>query len=89
MTLQRKNKKEPEALFFYLSKFTDIKEVSYNICILNKGGENMEEFIKDPGGSKVISDPGTGIGIFDPGPGGGYTTDPGGGWRKEPGGLRK
>ncbi len=78
MTLQRKNKKEPEALFFYLSKFTDIKEVSYNICILNKGGENMEEFTKDPGGHRV-ADPGVGW-HNEPGGGGLKNNTDSGGW---------
>lgn len=62
---------------FCKRKFTDIKEVSYNICIVNKGGENMGEFTKDPGGHKV-TDPGVG---WRNEPGGG------GGWRhnEEPG----
>lgn len=69
---------------FCKRKFTDIKEVSYNICILNKGGGNMEEFTKDPGGHRVAdpgvgwhNDPGGGMGMYDPGAGGGYIKDPG------------
>lgn len=65
---------------FCKRKFTDIKEVSYNICIVNKGGENMGEFPKDPGGHRVTD---SGVGWHNEPGGGGwkYNEDPGTGWK--------
>ncbi len=57
-------------------------------CII-KGDNEVNSYIKDPGGSKIISDPGGtgggplsygpggGMGMYDPGVGSGYMKDPG------------
>ncbi|MBR9738605.1 hypothetical protein CWC47_09740 [Bacillus paranthracis] len=57
-----------------------MKEVGYDICILNKGGENMGEFTKEPGGHRA-NDPDVGW-HNEPG-GGGWkcNEDPGTGWK--------